>query len=398
VDYEQLILSFTSIIYEALPFIVLGVLIAGLLEEFVPQQAISRIVDNTKILITIFFILLGVFCIGGLAAPTLVPYVDPASEFGFVIRKVFWLAALALLGVLAVALVMELLRKFVSPSFFSGKLILAIGVGSLLGLVFPMCECGIIVVMKRLLRKGLPLSVCVAYMLAGPVINVVVMTSTYVAFDPPQERDYVLGGPAYVVAWRVGLSYLIAITTALIVDWQWNKHGTRLLHPSVTRGLRHPDEVAAEDAEIAEKTWKERLNNITQTALHDFVDIMAFLVLGAILAAGGKFAMRQGNFDRFVQDSPAVAILIMMAIAVLFCLCSEADAFVAANFPMFWPPASKLAFLVLGPMLDLKLYLMYTRVFRTRLIFTIITSVVSQVFAYTMLIHYYPVVKAYVFP
>jgi uncharacterized protein len=324
VDYEQLILSFTSIIYEALPFIVLGVLIAGLLEEFVPQQALARIIPKNR------------------------------------------LAAIML--------------------------------GAILGLVFPMCECGIIVVMKRLLRKGLPLSVCVAYMLAGPVINVVVMTSTYVAFDPPQERDYILDGPIYVVAWRVGLSYLIACTTALVVDWQWNKHGTRLLHPSVTRGLRHPEEVAEEDAEIAAKTWQDRLNNITQTALHDFVDIMAFLVLGAILAAGGKFAMRQGNFDRFVQDSPAVAILIMMAIAVLFCLCSEADAFVAANFPMFWPPASKLAFLVLGPMLDLKLYLMYTRVFRTRLIFTIIACVVSQVFAYTMLIHYYPVAKAYVFP
>ena len=155
--------------------------------------------------------------------------------------------------------------------------------------------------------------------------------------------------------------------------------------------------MAEEDADIAAKTWKDRLNNITQTALHDFVDIMAFLVLGAILAAGGKFAMRQTNFDRFVQDSPALAILIMMAVAVLFCLCSEADAFVAANFPMFWPPASKLAFLVLGPMLDLKLYLMYTRVFRTRLIFTIILSVVIQVFTYTMMLHYYPVVEAYLF-
>lgn len=314
-DYEQLILSFASIIYEALPFIVLGVVIAGLLEEFVPQQAIARVI--------------------------------PRNRF------------------------------------------LAIALGGILGLVFPMCECGIIVVMKRLLRKGLPLSVCVAYVLAGPVINVIVMTSTFVAFNPPQERDYILGGPYFVVAWRVGLSYLIAFTTAILVDWQWNKHGTRLLHPSVTRGLRDPEIEAAERA-IARKTWYERLDSITQTALHDFVDIMAFLVMGAVLAAGGKYAMRQGGLQEQIQDTPAVAILIMMAIAVLFCLCSEADAFVAANFPMFWPPASKLAFLVLGPMLDLKLYLMYTRVFRTRLIFTIITSVVIQVFTYTMIVHYFP--------
>jgi uncharacterized membrane protein YraQ (UPF0718 family) len=89
-----------------------------------------------------------------------------------------------------------------------------------------------------------------------------------------------------------------------------------------------------------------------------------------------------------IEGNIAVAILLMMLIAVLFCLCSEADAFVAANFPIYWAPASKLAFLVLGPMLDLKLYLMYTRVFRAKLIFTIITAVVVQVFVYTLIVHY----------
>ena len=78
----------------------------------------------------------------------------------------------------------------------------------------------------------------------------------------------------------------------------------------------------------------------------------------------------------------------MMGLAVLFCLCSEADAFVAANFPAAFPPASKLAFLVLGPMMDIKLYLMYTRVFRPRLIWTIIVSVAVQVFIYMLVLHY----------
>src|SRR5438477_1451332 len=138
-DYETLILIFTAIIYEALPFIVLGVVLAGILEEFVPQQAIAKIIPRNRVL--------------------------------------------------------------------------AIGLGGILGIVFPMCECGIIVVMKRLLRKGLPLSVCVAYVLAGPVINVVVILSTYVAFNPPEAKDYVYGGPQYVVLLRCGLAYVIAIIT-----------------------------------------------------------------------------------------------------------------------------------------------------------------------------------------
>ena len=84
---------------------------------------------------------------------------------------------------------------------------------------------------------------------------------------------------------------------------------------------------------------------------------------------------------------PALAILCMMGLAVLLCLCSEADAFVAASFTTLHPSA-KLGFLVLGPMFDLKLLLMYTRVFRKRLILTIAASVIVQVFVYTLIVHF----------
>ncbi len=310
---ERLLIDFVSIVYEAMPFIVLGVLLAGILEEFVPQQALAKLVPRNTLL--------------------------------------------------------------------------AIMIGGLLGLVFPMCECGIIVVMKRLLRKGLPLSVCVAYMLAGPVINVVVMTSTFVAFGSYSDvgRNDVLGGPWQVVGLRVGLSYLVAIVTALVVDWQWQRHGKRLLHPSVLHGL---DAGADAEDSAAARPWRDRINNITQTALHDYVDILAFLILGAVLAAGGKFVIKETNVQEWLQQAPAIAILMMMGIAIAFCLCSEADAFVAANFPLFWPDGSKLAFLVLGPMLDFKLLLMYTRVFRGRLIYTIVVCLVVQVFAYSTAVHY----------
>lgn len=311
--YEFLLVTFTSIVYEALPFVVLGVVIAGLLEEFVPQQAIARII--------------------------------PRSRF------------------------------------------LAIALGGLLGLVFPMCECGIIVVMKRLLRKGLPLSVCVAYMLAGPIINVVVLTSTYVAFNPPRSEDAILGGPMNVVLLRAGLGYLTALVTALVVEWQAQKVGLHgLLHPSVLRGVKA---VEADETPQGPRPWGLRLANVTQTALHDFIDIMVFLILGAVLAAVGQLVLLSSQpAQTLVQEYAAVSILIMMAVAVLFCLCSEADAFVAANFGTAWPPASKLAFLVLGPMMDFKLYMMYTRVFRTRLIVTIIVTVAVQVFVYCVLVHY----------
>lgn len=396
-DYERFILVFTSIIYEALPFIVFGVVIAGLLEEFVPQQFLARILPRSRLL--------------------------------------------------------------------------AIAGGGLLGGVFPMCECGIIPIMRRLLRKGLPLSVCVAYMLAGPIINIVVILSTYVAFT----NNSIFGEAWIVVALRVGLAFVTAFITALVVEWQYQKHGHGLLAPHVVRGLTQPEE---ENGDAKKRTVFDRLNNISATALGDFVDIMAFLILGASLAATGRAAMDSLSVQRpalnaeleelkpngtrlvkvtksegetglkpgdvilkvdgasvtsladvdnalrqkkpadhvpvvvlrdeqetpvdtrlgvkrevnplvtLIQDNIVVAILAMMVMAVLFCLCSEADAFVAANFPMIWPASSKLAFLVLGPMMDLKLYMMYTRIFRPRLIWTIIVSVAVQVLVYCLIVHY----------
>lgn len=312
-DYQQLILVFTAIIYEALPFVVLGVVLAGILEEFVPQQALVKVIPSNRLF--------------------------------------------------------------------------AVALGAVLGLAFPMCECGIVVVMRRLLRKGLPLGVCVSYMLAGPIINVVVMLSTYWAFNPADRTMSIFGGPLNVVALRVGCAFIVAVVTGLIVGGLQARVGLpNLLAPIVLRGL--DPNLNKTTIETGSKSWSERLNNISTTALNDFVDIMAFLILGAALAAGGRLVLQQGNWQNVIQTQPAVAILTMMGIAVLFCLCSEADAFVAANFPAYWPPASKLAFLVLGPMLDIKLYLMYTRIFRPRLIFAIISSVVVQVFCLAMAIHY----------
>lgn len=308
-DYETLILIFTAIIYEALPFVVLGVLLAGILEEFVPQQALVKVIPSNTLL--------------------------------------------------------------------------AVMLGGVLGLVFPMCECGIVVVMRRLLRKGLPLGVCVSYMLAGPIINVVVMLSTYAAFNVAPQ-DAILGGGLNVVLLRVGLAFIIAVNTGLLVERMQRKAGLpNLLAPVVLKGLGGAEEEQAKGP----RTWAMRLNNISATALNDFVDIMAFLIIGAAAAGAGRLMLQQANLTETIQGSPAIAILCMMGIAVLFCLCSEADAFVAANFATYWPPASKLAFLVLGPMMDIKLYIMYTRVFRPKLIAAIITSVVVQVFVLTMLVN-----------
>jgi uncharacterized protein len=313
---KEFTIFFTSILYEAMPFIVLGAVIAGLLEELVPQKIVARIIPRSRVL--------------------------------------------------------------------------AIAIGGLLGILFPMCECGIIPVMRRLLRKGVPLSCCVCYMLAGPIINVVVMISTYVAFSgmentaPTAEQPLRQYGGLEMMLLRMALGYLVAFGTSLVVEWQYRKHGDKLLNPLAVpdKGLPLIDENNGGDR----RSWFQRLGNIAETSLHDFVDITVYLIIGAILASASRFFLNRDQIQA-LAGNPTLCITIMMGLAILLCICSEADAFVAASFRML-PPASKLAFLVLGPMLDFKLYMMYTRVFRPRLIWTIITCVVVQVFLYSHVVHW----------
>jgi uncharacterized membrane protein YraQ (UPF0718 family) len=307
---QNFIVIFRSILWEALPFIVLGALIAGLLEELLPQRFLASVL--------------------------------PRSHYA------------------------------------------AIALGGLLGLVFPMCECGIIPIMRRLLRKGLPLSCCIAYLLAGPIVNVVVLLSTFAAFSG-MENVYVDGQPSYqmgavwMTLFRAGLGYIVAVVTALVVEWQYRKHGDALLTPLARRG---PVE---EDNGEPRSLW-QRVSNVTEVALHDFVDITVFLILGALLAASVRMFLSPEQVGQYSQEYWPLAILAMMGLAVALCLCSEADAFVAASFVTLRPSA-KVAFLVLGPMLDFKLYAMYTRIFRPRLILVIYASVLTQVFVYSTATH-----------
>jgi uncharacterized membrane protein YraQ (UPF0718 family) len=354
-ELPKFINSFISILYEAMPFIILGAIIAGLLEELVPQRIIARIIPRNRLV--------------------------------------------------------------------------AIAIGGLLGLLFPMCECGIIPVMRRLLRKGVPLSCCVCYVLGGPIINVVVMLSTFVAFsgkdkftaDTSLRPEYIATlnfssevpfpsnvpwaalhssvpqfqatlPPAQFSAFgmmslRMGLGFLVAVGTSLIVEWQHRKHGNKLLAPLAIADTTMSETNDDDETSAVSKTWFQRLSNISETALHDFVDITVYLILGALLAALSRLLLPPQQMQSLALSYPALAIIIMMGLAILMCICSEADAFVAASFRML-PPAPKLGFLVLGPMLDFKLYMMYTRVFRPRLIWTIIAAVVVQVLLYSLLVHF----------
>jgi uncharacterized protein len=227
---------------------------------------------------------------------------------------------------------------------------------ALAGVAFPVCECGSVPVARRLARRGLAPSAAVTFMLAAPILNPVVVASTFVAYRGRDALWVMVGG-------RVALGALAAIA----VGWVVGAMGTgRLLRD---RSDAEVEEVAADES---------RRRRFVGHVAGDVVFMMRFLVLGAAIAAALQTFVPQ-TFVTRLADLPVLSLVAMMGLAFLMSLCSESDAFVAASFVGFGPSA-QLAFLVFGPMLDLKLTALYAGTFRRGFV----PAVAITVFAVTL--------------
>jgi uncharacterized membrane protein YraQ (UPF0718 family) len=232
-----------------------------------------------------------------------------------------------------------------------------------LGMFFPVCECAIVPVIRRLLQKGVPLSAAIAFLLAGPIVNPVVIGSTAVAylFD------------VSVVLQRTLCGYAIAVTVGSLMG---RLFGQQRLPPLEGRPARGQ----SVDAGPPASSLAGKFGRTFAHAAEDFFDIGRYLIVGAFLAAAIQALLPRSVFTN-ILGNPPLSILAMMLLAMALNLCSEADAFVAASFRFTPVPLSaQLAFMVLGPMLDIKLLLMYVKLFRGRMILALSAMTFGGVF------------------
>jgi len=269
-----------------------------------------------------------------------------------------------LLGTVASGLVEEFLsreglERWVPHSRLGGAL-----TGALLGLAFPVCECGVVPLTRRLFRKGLPLSVGVAFLLAAPVINPVVIASTYAAFG---------WGPLLVG--RLLFTLLIALAVGLIFGLA--PHPLRLLRFSawpVTSGSGGSTHLPGKQREAGELvavssapplSLSSRLARALAVAGDEFFEMGRYLVLGSLLAAGMQTVVPQSALLA-IGSGALSSVLAMLTLAFVLSVCSTVDAFVALAFVNTFTTGSVLGFLVFGPMVDVKSVLMFLGVFRRR--------------------------------
>lgn len=307
--------------------------------------------------------------VGGLAAAAIVVRVADPERIAWLQNFLIVFGSLLVEAMPFVVLgvfVSAVIEVFVPSSAFErlGRLPrpLQLPAAALAGIAFPVCECGSVPVARRLAQKGLAPSAAVTFMLAAPILNPVVVASTFVAY---RGRDTLW----IMVLGRMGLGFLVAIAVGWVIGATKKDDLLR---------TRTDDVNVDREAGPEERRWARFSSHLTG----DFLFMGRFLILGAAIAAAVQTFVPETTVGR-VANLPVISLLAMMALAFLMSLCSESDAFVAASFTQFGPSA-QLAFLVAGPMIDLKLGTLYAGTYSKGFLRTVVVVVLVVTLVGTM--------------
>ncbi|MRH43590.1 permease [Aquibacillus halophilus] len=278
---------FLSILIEALPFVLIGVVIAGVIQIFITEDHIKRWIPKNKLMAIIMSCVVGAF--------------------------------------------------------------------------FPACECGIVPIVRRLVAKGVPIYAGIGFLLTGPLINPIVILSTYMAF----------GNDLKIALSRMIIGFFVAILIAFVISLLFKSNQLKVGLTNSSCGHTHSTPTESITRKIA---------NVLVHSVDEFFDMGKYLIIGALLAAFVQTYISTGALAATGNGEVASSIALMMGLAYILSLCSEADAFIAASFSNVFPTASILAFLVYGPMIDLKNTMMMLSVFKARFVVTFVFIVTVIVF------------------
>lgn len=278
--------------------------------------------------------------------------------------------------------------------------------GSLIGFLFPVCECGNVPVARRLLVQGAPPAVAIGFLLAAPTINPVVFWATWVAFRDQPE----------IVFLRVGMTLLIATTVGWIFSHQRDLRP--LLQPMVARSmLTAPARPASSSSPLLQsgtflttggksvqldipaaqtlmanpamdKPWTAKLRLVADNMVQELRELGAVLVLGSAIAATVQVAAPRELILSLGQGAIS-SVVAMMVLAMVVSICSTVDSFFALSFASTFTSGSLLAFLVFGPMIDLKNIGLLLTVFRGRAVFYLFALAAQLCFALTLFVNLY---------
>ena len=288
---------FTSIFFESLPFLLLGAFISALIETFISNEKIVKLIPKNKVLGSI--------------------------------------------------------------------------VGVFLGFFLPACDCAVIPISKRLLKKKVPINVAISFMLASPIINPVVLLSTYYAFYNTEPK---------IFWFRLLFGILIALIIGTIMGIIYNKK-------NVTTNNSDEEDIECLECEC-DHCHHEHENKFMSVIKHtalDFFDVVKYLMFGALLASLVQVLLPRDILLTF-NNNNILSILVLMIFAYLISLCSTSDSFVGKSLLSSFGQSSILAYLLLGPMIDIKNTIVLLGNYKKKFVFTLIGLIFITIFIFSVLV------------
>ncbi|MFN6832793.1 permease [Enterococcus hirae] len=282
-------------------------------------------------------------------------------------------------GALQVFLTPERVKRWLPDNRF-----LSILTGSVLGFFFPSCECGIVPIVHQFVKKGVPVHTAFAFMLTAPIINPIVIFSTFIAFGNSWEMAGWRMVGSFVVALIIGiwLAYFqkeSVLKTKIQQTIDHNHHHTH--HHDHTHGTNEHEEVKIERI----KQLSQQTGHVLTHSIDEFFDTGRYLIVGGLIAASMQTYLPT-RVMLTLGSTKLLAIIIMLLLAFTMSLCSEADAFIGSSLLSLFGTAPVVAFLVFGPMVDIKNLLMMKRYFNGRFILMLIGLIAVSVIGFTLFI------------
>ena len=286
----------------------------------------------------------------------------------------------ALPFVLLGCLISGALQVFLTPERVTKILpknkLASIAMGCGLGVFFPSCECGIVPIVNQFVKKDVPVYTAFAFMLTAPIVNPIVIFSTFIAFGNSAKFAFlrVLGSLLVAMVVGVWLAYFSKqeiLKTQLITASEDTHQGHHHGH--------------AHDTGSEKRNWSHQIRHLLQHSIDEFFDTGRYLIIGGLIAAAMQTYLPTGMMLT-LGSTKFLAVLVMLVLALTMSLCSEADAFIGSSLLSLFGAGPVVGFLVFGPMVDIKNLLMMKRYFTGRFIATMVglIAVVVSIYAWVV--------------
>ena len=273
--------------------------------------------------------------------------------------------------------------------------------GSCIGFLFPVCECGNVPVARRLIMQGVPMPVAIGFLLAAPTVNPIVIWSTWIAFHDRPE----------IVVLRVVFSLSIATIVGYVFSVQTDLKP--ILQPAIALGTIRAQSKISTGSSLLDggdfmlgsggvaakrmtqdliqpprKSLRANFDLVLDNVIQELRELGGVLVLGSAVAAAIQ-TLTPRELIVSLGEGPILSIVVMMLLAGSISICSTVDSFFALSFAATFTSGSLLAFLVFGPMFDLKSIGLMLSIFKPKAIFYIFAIATQLTFILTLFVNFH---------